>query len=424
MAQVAIREYDAKKMFSEYVGIQYSGYLIESEWDFENFRSTEKHIQKRWVIKPDQLFGKRGKYGLVGVKLDIEGVRDWWQKRNNTEVTIGKQSGKLTTFLVEPFVVHTDEYYVAIKTERDHDVIYFSREWGIDVEENWDTVQEVKIPLVSRHCERRSNPEPHYWLDRIPEQLFHWLTEDPKILTFLTTLYEFFVAYGFAYLEVNPFTFDEVGNVVGLDMVARVDTCESYRQKEHWKNLVFTNPFGAEKSEAEKYIDELDSQTGASLKFRILNPDGRIWLLTSGGGASVIIADTLADLGYAEEIGNYGEASGNPDRENTRAYTDTLIRTMLANNKKWQYIIIAGAIANFTHIDKTFAGVIDALRDHKQELLSQEVTILVRRGGINDKKWLEMMRQACEDMGIPCEIATGNEYMTDILKKIHLWNHK
>lgn len=31
MAQVAIREYDAKKMFSEYVGIQYSGYLIESE---------------------------------------------------------------------------------------------------------------------------------------------------------------------------------------------------------------------------------------------------------------------------------------------------------------------------------------------------------------------------------------------------------
>lgn len=80
------------------------------------------------MIKPDQLFGKRGKYGLVGVKLDIEGVRDWWQKRNNTEVTIGKQSGKLTTFLVEPFVVHTDEYYVAIKTERDHDVIYFSRE--------------------------------------------------------------------------------------------------------------------------------------------------------------------------------------------------------------------------------------------------------------------------------------------------------
>ena len=169
-------------------------------------------------------------------------------------------------------------------------------------------------------------------------------------------------------------------------MVARIDNTESFRQKEHWKDLVLTNPFGREKSEAEAYIDHLDSQTGASLKFTILNPDGRIWLLTSGGGASVIIADTLADLGYAKEIGNYGEASGNPDRENTRAYTDTLIRTMHANGKHGQYLIIAGAIANFTHIDKTFAGVIDALRDHQEALRAHGVQLLVRRGGINDKK--------------------------------------
>ena len=45
----------------------------------------------------------------------------------------------------------------------------------------------------------------------------------------------------------------------------------------------------------------------------------------------MIIADTLADLGFATEIGNYGECSGNPDRENTRAYTATLLDAMLAN---------------------------------------------------------------------------------------------
>ena len=211
-------------------------------------------------------------------------------------------------------------------------------------------------------------------------------THTQKIHQFLKSLYHFFVEYGFSYLEVNPFIFDTDGNIVCLDMVARVDDTESYRQKEHWKDLVFTNPFGSEKSEAEKYIDHLDSQTGASLKFRILNPNGRIWLLTSGGGASVIIADTLADLGYAHEVGNYGEASGNPDRENTRAYTDTLIRTMLSNDQTGQYIIIAGAIANFTHIDKTFAGIIDALNDHQDALRERKIQILVRRGGINDKK--------------------------------------
>jgi len=30
------------------------------------------------------------------------------------------------------------------------------------------------------------------------------------------------------------------------------------------------------------------------------------------------------------------------------------------------------------------------------------------------------MRQACSELGIACEIATGDEYMTHILKKIHL----
>ena len=48
--------------------------------------------------------------------------------------------------------------------------------------------------------------------------------------------------------------------------------------------------------------------------------------------------------------------------------------------------MIAGAIANFTHIDRTFAGVIDAFRDRVEDMRSQDVRILVRRGGINDTR--------------------------------------
>lgn len=42
----------------------------------------------------------------------------------------------------------------------------------------------------------------------------------------MADLYRFFVEFGFVYLEVNPFTFDVVGNVICLDMVARVDDSE------------------------------------------------------------------------------------------------------------------------------------------------------------------------------------------------------
>ncbi len=126
MAQIAIREYDAKRMFATFRKSTYQGYLIESESDFEKFDIAESDGDMRWVIKPDQLFGKRGKYGLLGVNLNSRDIHQWWNDYYQKDVIIGKQTGKLTTFLIEPFVPHTEEYYIAIKTERDHDVIYFS----------------------------------------------------------------------------------------------------------------------------------------------------------------------------------------------------------------------------------------------------------------------------------------------------------
>ncbi len=405
MAQIAIREYDAKRLFATFQSCVYRGYLIQWASDLDLFDVSESESDIRWVIKPDQLFGKRGKYGLIGVNLSSARTHDWYQEYNLKEVMIGEQLGKLNTFLIEPFIPHTEEYYVAIKTERDHDILYFSTVGGIEIEENWEQVHSVKISLKQ---------------DTQVDFALSLDITNPRIIDFLSSLYGFFVEYGFAYLEVNPFVFDTSGNVICLDMVARVDDSEWFKQKKHWNQLAFPHPFGSEKTSWELYIEKLDSQTGASLKFRILNPAGRIWLLTSGGGASVIIADTLADLGFASEIGNYGECSGNPDRENTRAYTATLLDAMLANHHVWKYLIIAGAIANFTHIDRTFSGIIDAFRDRIDSMREQDVHILVRRGGINDTTWLAMMKQACEELGLPCEIADGKVYMTDILTKITL----
>ena len=438
MAQIAIREYDAKRMFAEYSSSPYIGYLIESEEDMVLF-SKKTDNTSSWVIKPDQLFWKRWKYGLLWVNLNNANICNWWKDHFQKQTMIGKQVGKLTTFLIEPFVPHREEYYIAIKTEREYDVIYFSRAWGIEVEENWETVKELRIPLFVIPSETEESLSlammrkkvwnshkmnlkgiPAGWQNLQDSIINNLDIADSRVLDFISRLYSFFREYGFAYLEVNPFTFDSTGNVICLDMVARVDDSEAFRQRKHWENLVFPHPFGPEKTAGEQYIEKLDSETGASLKFRILNPDGRIWLLTSGGGASVIIADTLADLGFASEIGNYGECSGNPDRENTRAYTSTLLDTMLENGKIWKYLVIAGAIANFTHIDKTFAGIIDAFRDRIEDMKKQDVHILVRRGGINDIVWLALMKKSCEELGLPCEIADGSVYMTDILKKIIL----
>lgn len=43
---------------------------------------------QRLVVKPDQLIKRRGKLGLVGVNLDLKGVREWLKPRLMRETTV------------------------------------------------------------------------------------------------------------------------------------------------------------------------------------------------------------------------------------------------------------------------------------------------------------------------------------------------
>ena len=105
-----------------------------------------------------------------------------------------------------------------------------------------------------------------------------------------------------------------------------------------WGSLPFPLPFGRTMSPEEDYIQRLDEKTGASLKLTILNPEGRIWNMVAGGGASVIFADTVCDVGYSHELANYGEYSGGPSEEETYLYAKTVIS--LATRYNWMWICI------------------------------------------------------------------------------------
>lgn len=147
---------------------------------------------------------------------------------------------------MEPYVAHSEEYYLAFHTERSHDTIYFSRSGGIDIEENWSSVSEVQLPLGTAKEDERSLVSPLFGRD------------EDHILDFVMRSYDFFVAHGLSSLEINPFTFDQSGEAVCLDMVASLDTSEEWRQKEAWKAIEFVHPFGIERTESEDYIDTLD----------------------------------------------------------------------------------------------------------------------------------------------------------------------
>lgn len=56
---------------------------------------------------------------------------------------MGGCKGPITTFIVEPFVPHNEEFYLNIVSERLGNSVSFSECGGIEIEENWDKVLRI-----------------------------------------------------------------------------------------------------------------------------------------------------------------------------------------------------------------------------------------------------------------------------------------
>ncbi|PIN73318.1 ATPase [Candidatus Woesearchaeota archaeon CG10_big_fil_rev_8_21_14_0_10_45_16] len=399
MARRKIREHDAKKIIADAIPeLGFKSVLITPETNVETLPERFHWLlQEKLTIKPDQLFGKRKKHGLVLIDAAFQGVKDFLQQYRNKEFTINDTEDILTHFIIEPFVPHHKEYYLAITSERDHDTIHFSETGGIDIEENWDNVKTIQIPTFTNIDEVKLE-----FLDNSE------IENKEKITSFIKELYKAFRDLDFTYLEINPFTFDNDGKIVLLDTVARIDDCASF--KGQW-DLEFPREFGKRQYQEELHIEELDRKSGASLKLTILNPDGKIWNILGGGGASIIYLDMITNLGHGKEIANYGESSGNPSMEESYEYARSILELMTKNNGKVLFIV--GGIANFTDVRSTFKGTIKALEEYADQL--KDVTIFVRRGGPHHEEGLRLMKGTGEKLGIRMYVHGPETSMPEII---------
>lgn len=63
---------------------------------------------EKLVVKPDQLIKRRGKLGLIKVNTDLSTAKKWVEERINKDQKVEKATGKLRTFIIEPFIPHKD----------------------------------------------------------------------------------------------------------------------------------------------------------------------------------------------------------------------------------------------------------------------------------------------------------------------------
>jgi ATP-citrate lyase beta-subunit len=272
----------------------------------------------------------------------------------------------------------------------------------------WKTVAEIHVPV--EYPIEKVNIE-----NKLPKDT---PKEHKKMFAeFIKGLFNFYRELGYAYLEINPFVYADK-NIVPLDLVARLDDTAHFECTDKWGDIKFPAPFGRKLSKEEDYIKMMDEKSGASLKLTVLNPKGRVWTMVAGGGGSVIYTDTIVDLGYRNELANYGEYSGNPSTDETYEYAKTVLDLMTREKDpkgRPKFLLVGGGIANFTDVAKTFTGITMALRDYKKKLKDTNVKIFVRRGGPNYKEGLRIMKDLGAELGVPIEVYGPETHMTRIV---------
>ncbi len=329
-------ETDGKKMLSE-AGIP----VPSSVFIPFGVGILPEDVQYPLFVKAQVLQGYRGQQGFVRRCLNDQETRQAF-----VDMTASLGWVPCAGFRLETEILHEEEWFVSFDIDRAEGCIRLnvSAAGGVNVR----TVQSCLV--ASFEDMLRLN---------VPEQLH----------AVLQRLYEVFVQQDVLQLEINPLVRVNDGSYIALDAKIEVDDAASARHPE-WSAYTVLSETGRMVSEREELYAQLLSEGGyRGTLGRLIELDGDIAVILSGGGASLVALDALKKAGG--KPANYVEMSGNPDPE----YVRRAARIVLSK-PGLRAIWIAGSYANFTDIHVTVSAVLAAIGD-----LGLRVPIVIRRDG-------------------------------------------
>lgn len=346
----------------------------------------ELDVKRAYVVKVDQAVKGRFKKGLV--LLDV--------KKAGIKAAIARLEAKgYDSFLIEPQVAHdrASERYLALTLDRDGTKLAWSAHGGVDIESHKESIRSASIDDSTD------------WAELVTSTGFSEAQ--------LRALCEMFAHDYMTFLEINPYVVTDEGVVI-LDCAIEVDDAGEYFTHA-WSDTDMRSPKSGTLTEEEQQVYDLDAKSPASFNLSVLNPDGGVFLLLSGGGASVVVADEVYNQGFGKELANYGEYSGNPNQDEAEQYTRAVLSLLLKSKSKKKVLFIGGAVANFTDIASTFTGVIAAIDAVAERLHGQGVKVFVRRGGPRQEIGLAKIEACLQRHGILGSVHTPETPLTEVV---------
>jgi len=442
MSRVKLTEYKSKQLLYQQLGSPYGGISVamDSEGNISFSTPLSKlPEQEMYVVKVDQGVKGRMKKGLIELNV----------KRASLTESIKKLVKKgYSSFLIERMVSYEQdaERYVSIERTREGFLVRYATVGGIDIEEKQNEVKSVVCHSEQSEESRKGmdpsvSPQDDTSINKISKEL-----GVPS--SFIQSLIEYFELHYVSFLEINPLvvkhppasshphvkralrlpeggTIKDLpfegstlkgGGMFILDLAVEVDSTGRYFVQDGWAEQDVVQD--QQKSPEEVSIKKLSDMSQAALSFTLLNQNGSVWVLLSGGGASITLADEFYNLGHGKDLGNYGEYSGNPNAQETYLYTKEVLKALFKSKSKKKILLIGGGVANFTDVRITFQGIIKALEENKKELGKNDVIIYVRRGGPMQKEGLAMMETWLQNNRMHGYVAGPELPLYEIVRKV------
>src|SRR3989344_5726765 len=394
--EVKLYEFEGHRIFSK-VGIESPFFVVVSSVD--DLDQARRKLKFPIVCKVQVLSGRRGRGGGVKVVTNEKQLKDFAVE------FLGRDfGGEEVRFIVLSVKVDIRaENYISITydTVLKSPFMLFSTKGGVDIEE-------VK----------KSDPESivRYDFDVFDGPVSRELEKLGIPSDFALRLWDAFYKYDCRLIEVNPLALTGEGGWAAVDSKIILDDAGLLRHKD--LNILPKGAVSAVPTEGELLAHEIDAEDyrgTAGSKF--IEFDGDIAILASGGGASLLVMDSLFATGG--KPANYTEYSGNPPREKVEKLTKIAL-----SRENLSGCLVAGAVANFTDIYETLSGFAEGLVQVRPKV---NYPIVIRRGGPKQKDAYEMLEAFSKKEGFDIHlfgpetpISVASKKMVELSKKYKL----
>ncbi|MDX2001209.1 MAG: ADP-forming succinate--CoA ligase subunit beta [Chitinophagales bacterium] len=374
-----IHEYQGKTILSSF-GVKVQRGIVAATPDEAVTAATQLSEQtgtKWWVVKAQVHAGGRGKGGGIKLAKNLDEVKEKANAiigMNLVTPQTGAEGKKVHQVLIAEDVYYpgpseTKEYYMSVLMDRTtgRNVIMYSTEGGMDIEEVAHSTPHLifkefvdpKVGLMPFQARKVA------FTLGVPEEAMKDMT------TFITKLYNAFVATDSSMFEINPVLKTSDNQIIAVDAKVNLDDNALYRHAD----------YAAMRDTREEDPTEVEA---GKFNLNYVKLDGNVGCMVNGAGLAMATMDIIKLSGGAPA--NFLDVGGTANATTVEAGFRIILQDP---NVKAILINIFGGIVR---CDRVAQGVIDAYKN----IGDIKVPIIVRLQGTN----AELAKQMLDESGL------------------------